>query len=397
MNIIDFAKEIKNMHGNAYFVGGCVRDKIMNIVPHDYDIMICGVNDDDFKNHFPNAECTGASFPVYRMIINDTEMEIAFARKERKTSIGHSGFEIVFDPSVTLEEDLVRRDTTMNAIAKDILTGEVIDLFHGVDDIKNGIIRHVSNHFNEDSVRALRVARQASQFHFTVAPETIIRMEMCKEELLHESQERIVLELTKALGTEVPSVFFRILKQAGLLEVTFPFVFKLIGKIQSKKWHPEGDAFEHTMLVLDKVSNVSTDICIRFSALMHDVGKGETELPYKEHGEIGVNIIQSLSSAYPKKWKTMAGFVSNYHMRVIAMKRATKIVDMLVLMNHIHIDLEGFRQIVKADSNCEAWFLKDEVFNAIINTKIEIPSKLKDGKVIKQYVRNARIQRIRTM
>lgn len=392
MNVIEFANIIKELHGTSYFVGGCVRDEIMKRIPHDYDLMICGVKESDFNKRFPNATYMGNSFPVYRMEFDGEEMEVAFARKERKTGFGYTGFKIFFDPSITLQDDLIRRDTTINAMAKNVLTGEIVDLFNGMEDIKRKVIRHVSYHFSEDPVRALRVARQATQFGFSVDSSTMEQMKLCKEELAKESNERFVTELIKALSTDKPSTFFRILKEADLLDVTFPFVFNLIGKEQSKKWHPEGDAFEHTMLILDKVSQVNNDVCVRFSALTHDIGKGALEAPYRGHDVVGVDLIESLPQTYLNKWKTMAKFTSNYHMRVINMKNLGKIVDMLTEMKHKNIDREGFRQIVNADSNNVAWFLEEPIFKLVNSVNISIPSHMKKTSDIKAFVRNLKIK-----
>ena len=146
MTFNEFANKIANIGGVAYFVGGCIRDEIMNTTPHDIDIVVCGITTDKFNSVF-TAEQTGNSFPVFRLNIENQEIEVAFARIEKKVSEGHNGFVMEFSPNVTIEEDLIRRDVTMNAIAKNILTGEILDPFNGIEDIRNYIIRATSNHF----------------------------------------------------------------------------------------------------------------------------------------------------------------------------------------------------------------------------------------------------------
>ena len=261
MTFIEFANEIDNLGGVAYFVGGCVRDEIMNATPHDIDIVVCGITVDEFNGVFI-AEQTGSSFPVFRLNIENQEIEVAFARIEKKVSEGHSGFVMEFSPHVTIEEDLIRRDVTINAIAKNILTGEILDPFNGIEDIHNHIIRATSNHFVEDALRVLRVARFAAKYNFIVDDNTIELMASCRDELKHISLERVIIELKKALATDKPSVFFNVLKKANCLDVVFPEIYHLIGKTQPQKFHPEGDAYNHSMIVLDNVANNTKDIYV---------------------------------------------------------------------------------------------------------------------------------------
>ena len=189
---------------------------------------------------------------------------------------GHKEFEIETGKEITIEEDLARRDITINAIAKDVLTGEVIDPFGGRNDIENKIIRKTTSHFKEDPLRVYRVARIAAQLEFMVDEETIKEMETLKPELLSLSKERVFVEFRKALESNKPSIFFEVLRKANVLEVHFKEIQDLIGALQPKEYHPEGDAFEHTMKVVDKSVEFTSDLRIRFSCLVHDLGKGVT-------------------------------------------------------------------------------------------------------------------------
>ena len=397
MTLIEINSLLKQYNGKIYIVGGAVRDKLLNIPCHDVDVVVVGIEQTIFEKLFPEAKMTGKSFPVYRMNVdNFDEVEFAFARKERKTAAGHNGFEVVFDPSVTLKEDLYRRDLTINALAEDVETHEIIDYFHGIEDIQNKRIHAVSKHFLEDPLRALRAARQASKFHFNIDNYTFDMMASCKEELKEMSQDRIVEELKKTLATDKPSIFFEALKTADILDVCFPFIYKLIGQTQPEKFHPEGDAYNHTMQVLDEVASQTEDLSTRFAALMHDVGKGLTpkeELPHHlKHDIRGIDIVKNLPSAYPNEWKKAAAITCYSHMKVMAMKKPAKIVDLLVKIKRNGFDVDKLALVVKTDSQTIPWFLNNDVMQKIIATKIPIPSNLIEGEKIKNYVRNERIK-----
>lgn len=196
--------------------------------------------------------------------------------KKLKNGTGHKGFEIKTAKEITIEEDLKRRDITINSIAKNVLTGEIIDPFGGICDIKNKIIKATSNNFTEDPLRVYRVARLASKFEFDVDENTIKLMNSIKGELETISKERVFMELKKTLENDKPSIFFDILKQAEVLEIHFKEIYKLIGATQPKKYHPEGDSYNHTMIALDNVRQITNNSKIIFSTLVHDLGKGVT-------------------------------------------------------------------------------------------------------------------------
>lgn len=225
--MIDFAQKIVSLGGRAYLVGGCVRDEIMWKTPHDHDFVIVGVSEKSLLSAFPEVQKVGNGFPVFLIQIEEERCEVALARKERKTDAGHSGFEVAFSSDTTLEEDLARRDLTINAMAKDILTGEIIDPYGGQKDIENKLVRATTKHFGEDPVRALRAARFAAKFGFDIEPRTVEAMHSCREELEGEPKERIIEEMRKAFQTEHPARFFRELKRAGVLDVVFPKLAEL--------------------------------------------------------------------------------------------------------------------------------------------------------------------------
>mgnify|MGYP002860597127 CR=1 FL=1 len=299
MTELDFAKIINKLGGKAYLVGGAVRDKFRGVTAHDRDYCVTGIEEKIFAEAFPHAAKFGKSFPVYSVEIDGAFCEVAFARTERKVGVGYHGFEIIFSPNVTITQDLFRRDTTINAMAIELLSGELIDPFGGREDVLNKKIRAVSEHFTDDPVRALRAARQAAQFGFEICAETIDKMRLCGEELAHEPTERIFDELETALKTDKPSIFFRSLEQADLLEIVFPEIANLRGKIQPAYYHPEGDSYEHTLKILDDVAKINPKPLVRFAALVHDLGKGITPpemLPHHyKHEKRGLEVLNKMN------------------------------------------------------------------------------------------------------
>lgn len=404
MKEIEFATTVANAGGRAFVVGGWVRDEIMGVPSHDKDLMVTGLSQEQFTTLFPDAIMTGKDFPVFRLEIGEEEMEIALARKERKTAVGHNGFSMVADGSVTIEEDLSRRDTRMNAIAMDLLSGEVVDPFGGTEDIQNGVIRHVSDAFHEDALRVLRVARQAAKFGFSVADETIGMCRSCKEELRTISAERVREEMMKALETERPSVFFRTLVACDCLSVVFSEIDALRGKTQPVEHHPEGDAFEHTMQVLDRASSLTTDVMVRFAALCHDIGKGVTpkEMLPKHHGHDakGAEIVATFANGrFLAAHKDAAKVASKFHMKARSAMGAKPMLAMIEELSKSKLGVDGLRVVVTADSP------KDDVaklpcFNeAVIHAaldKVTVPAEMrgKKGEAIRQFVHKTKLARV---
>ncbi len=218
--------QLKVSQGSIYLVGGSVRDKIMNRKMHDWDFVLVGATEESAKKDFEGWEYVGTSFPVFRKVIgqdkelNNVIVDIALARKERKVSEGHKGFEVDFSSSVTLEEDLSRRDLTINSIAMDF-NGNITDPFNGVDDISKKILRHTSNAFSEDPLRVYRLARFASQLGFGIAQKTVNFAKKLEKELLTLSRDRVREEFTKACAGNYPWRFLETLTICECLDVHF--------------------------------------------------------------------------------------------------------------------------------------------------------------------------------
>lgn len=252
-----FAETIAANGGRVFRVGGCVRDAIMGVTPKDIDFCVVGMVKKNFKTLFPDAEEYGKSFPVFRLLIDGEKCEIAFARTERKAGSGYKGFKISSNPKVTIEADLFRRDTTINSIAVDSLTGQVIDPFHGQQDIKDGILRATSQHFSDDPMRALRLAGQSARLGFTIEENTLALASAVGSELAEEPAERVLAELTKVLSeAQHPATFFTVLAQTDLLRVAFTEVAVL-----------SDQAFAIAMEQLNLVAQVTKEAKLRFAVL----------------------------------------------------------------------------------------------------------------------------------
>ena len=263
----------------------------------------------------------GKDFPVF--LHPDTGEEHALARTERKTAAGYHGFDFHTDPGVTIEDDLGRRDLTINAIAQDT-DGNLVDPYGGIADIRNRILRHVSDAFVEDPVRVLRVARFAARFAhlgFVIAPETaaLMRQITADGEIDALVPDRVWRETESALLGRDSRVYFETLRECGALAVLFPEVDRLFGVPQPKQWHPEVDTGVHVMMVLDQAAKLSPDLEVRFAALVHDLGKGTTRkhaLPsHPGHERRGVKLIRRLAERLPvpNACRDLGILVSEYH------------------------------------------------------------------------------------
>lgn len=300
----------------SYLVGGCVRDKLLGLPVKDRDWVVVGASPEEMLSQ--GFRPVGKDFPVF--LHPKTQEEYALARTERKNGRGYHGFSFHAAPDVTLEQDLARRDLTINAIAEDN-DGNLIDPFNGQSDIKNRILRHVSPAFVEDPVRVLRIARFAARFGFSIAEETqqLIRQMVDNGELEFLVPERVWQELSKALLTEQPSLFFTSLREVGALQTLFPDVDRLFGVPQNPKWHPEVDTGIHVMMVVDQAARLSEDLSVRFAALCHDLGKGLTPadiLPgHKGHEATSVNLTREMCRRLrvPKDTTELALKVAEFH------------------------------------------------------------------------------------
>jgi tRNA nucleotidyltransferase (CCA-adding enzyme) len=303
----------------VYLVGGAVRDALLGLPVKERDWVVVGSTRDELVRL--NYREVGRDFPVF--LHPDSHEEYALARLERKTAPGYRGFAVEFGPEVTLEEDLARRDLTINAIAR-ASDGALIDPHGGQRDLEARLLRHVSPAFVEDPVRILRIARFAARFAplgFTVAPQTMTLMREMVErgEVDALVAERVWQETEKALRESGASVFFQVLRDCGALKVVYPEINALWGVPQPEKWHPEIDTGVHTMMVLDQATKLSADTRVRFAALVHDLGKAATphsEWPgHKGHEERSVALIETLCDRLkmPGEYRDLAVIVARYH------------------------------------------------------------------------------------
>tara|TARA_B100000749_G_scaffold85378_1_gene65021 strand:+ start:2865 stop:4424 length:1560 start_codon:yes stop_codon:yes gene_type:complete len=322
----------------VYLVGGAVRDKLLGKAPEDKDYVVVGSSPEDMeaKGFLP----VGRDFTVF--LHPDSKDEYALARKESSTGNGYNDFEFDTSCSVTLAEDLFRRDLTMNAIAYDEGTETLIDPYDGHKDIANKKIRHVSPHFSEDPLRVLRVCRFMSRYHhlgFTVADETLsIMKSMVNEGMLDAlTPERIAKEMLRALTETSPQAFFETLDRVGGLDVVFPELAALKGKTQPAKHHPEIDTFIHQMMVLEQARKLTDDVDVMVAALCHDFGKGLTPqelLPHHHgHEKSGVPLVKNfgLRLKLPKRMVSLAALTSEYHTHIHRAKELTAPSFMLLL------------------------------------------------------------------
>ena len=302
-----------------YLVGGAVRDKLLGLAVKDRDYVVVGATPEDMVAQ--GFRPVGADFPVF--LHPDTKEEYALARTERKTGRGYKGFTVYAAPDVTLEDDLRRRDLTINAMAE-AADGTLIDPYCGAVDLRAGILRHVSEAFSEDPVRILRVARFNARFAkwgFKVAhaTNTLMRRMVDNGEVDALVAERVWAELERALGEDRPSVFFEVLRGCGALERLFPEIAALFGVPQPPEHHPEIDTGVHVMLVLDQATRLSGDTRVRFAALLHDLGKASTppaDWPkHIGHEQAGAALVSEFCKRLrvPNDYRDLALLVARYH------------------------------------------------------------------------------------
>lgn len=324
----------------TYLVGGAVRDRMLGLEVTERDWVVVGATPADMRKL--GYRPVGKSFPVY--LHPKSKEEYALARIEQKTGDGYHGFSFDVSKRVTLEQDLRRRDLTVNAIAEDE-HGHIIDPYNGQEDIRRKILRHVSPAFGEDPLRVLRVARFAARFHklgFVVADETMEMMRHMVDagELEHLVGDRVWTEIQQALNGPAPKVFFEVLRACSALAVILPEVDMLYGVPQPKKYHPEIDTGIHTMLALEQATRISKNPAVRFATLVHDIGKGLTpknEWPHHHgHDARGAKLLQKMRQRLPvpKYYLQLATMVCEYHTlchRALTLKSDT----ILRLLNHL--------------------------------------------------------------
>jgi tRNA nucleotidyltransferase (CCA-adding enzyme) len=344
----------------TYLVGGAVRDRLLDYPVKERDWLVVGETVDAMLAR--GFRPVGKDFPVF--LHPETHEEYALARTERKTAPGYKGFAVYAAPDVTLEDDLRRRDLTINAMAIGN-DGLLVDPFNGQQDLQSRILRHVSPAFSEDPVRILRVARFAARYAhlgFKVAEETRQLMQdmAASGEADHLVAERVWAELHKALTEATPSAFFQTLRNCGALRVIFPEIDALFGVPQPEKYHPEIDTGVHALMVLDQATRLSQQPEVRLAALLHDLGKAKTPSEYwpSHHGheQKGLPILDKLCERLrvPKTFKTLCVHVMEYHThchRALELRPET-LIDMLQAIGAFKPDsrLDEFLLACEADA-----------------------------------------------
>jgi tRNA nucleotidyltransferase (CCA-adding enzyme) len=303
-----------------YLVGGAVRDSLLNYPSSENDWVVVGATPEQMTDQ--GFKPVGQDFPVF--IHPKSSEEYALARTERKSGHGYKGFEFYTSVDVSLEEDLIRRDLTINAMAQDN-AGNIIDPFGGQKDLEKKRLRHVSEAFTEDPLRVLRVARFAARYHhlgFTIASETMALMKsiVAEGEMAFLVAERVWKETSRALTEHSPQVFIQVLCDCGALEALFPEVDALFGVPQRADYHPEVDTGIHTLMALEQSVKLSESSAVRFSVLVHDLGKAltpETVLPsHSGHEKSGLPLVKALCDrlTVPNSHRQLAMAVTEYHL-----------------------------------------------------------------------------------
>jgi tRNA nucleotidyltransferase (CCA-adding enzyme) len=395
-----------------YLVGGAVRDKLLQLTIKDCDYMVVGSSPAQLLAL--GYQQVGKEFPVF--LHPKTGEEYALARTERKKGNGYNGFSCYSGQDVSLEDDLIRRDLTINAIAEDEL-GERFDPHNGLQDIKLKVLRHVSPAFSEDPLRVLRVARFAARFYklgFSIAPETLLLMKALAEsgELAHLTPERVWAETEKALATDAPHIYFQVLRDCGALAVLFPEIDCLYGIPGPKRWHPEIDTGIHTLMVVEQAALLSDSITFRFACLVHDLGKALTPKDkwpsHKGHGFLGLAVIKSFCKRLkvPNECRDLALMVSEHH-TMIHSAFELKASTLLKLMNSCDAwrKPQRFLQMLQccvADSKGRTGFENNpyptanyvwQAFQAALTVNVQdIIKQGIEGAEIKQALLNARIE-----
>jgi tRNA nucleotidyltransferase (CCA-adding enzyme) len=303
----------------VYLVGGAVRDELLGYPHAERDWVVVGATPEQLLAQ--GFRQVGRDFPVF--LHPHSDEEYALARTERKQGHGYTGFVVHYDPDVTLEEDLARRDLTINAMARSA-SGEIIDPYGGRADLERRVLRHVSDAFVEDPLRVLRVARFAARYHhlgFTVAQETRALMAeiVAQGELAHLTRERVWVELERALGERSPAEFIRVLRACGALAALLPEVEALFGVPQVALHHPEIDTGVHTLMGLEQAAALTTATTVRFAVLLHDLGKGTTPRErwprHIGHERRGRKLVTAVCErlAAPKAHTRLALLACQYH------------------------------------------------------------------------------------
>ncbi|MNY85799.1 Multifunctional CCA protein [compost metagenome] len=349
---MELAQTIEQIGGRAYFVGGYVRDTLMNVPYKDIDVLVIGLSVDQLVKAIPDIGIVGREYGVFEVNVEGNRVELALGRTEKKVGIGYKGFQVFTDPDVTLYQDLSRRDTTMNAMAIDILTKELHDPFDGQGAIKKKMIIPTTEAFKDDPLRVYRAGVSASRYDYDIHPQLVTYAKSLVPELVTLAPERVGIELIKALSGVKPRRFFDFLKEAGALGPHFRPIEALIGVKQNAKHHPEGDAYEHTMAVLE--NGHTGDALKSFVYLVHDLGKSITEAPnHRGHEVAGVDLIEAFGKhlKLPKDMINAGKTGAKLHGKVHLLNkmRSVTIVDLLNEAAKSPLSVVGLADLAKAD------------------------------------------------
>lgn len=384
-----------------YLVGGAVRDELLGLSVKDKDYVVVGSSPEEMQAN--GFKPVGKDFPVF--LHPQTHDEYALARTERKTAKGYKGFAVSASVDVTLEEDLARRDLTINAIAKDC-DGKLIDPYNGLADIHSKTLRHVSEAFAEDPVRILRAARLSARFgDFTVAAETQQLMQHMVDEGEVDAlvAERVWQELAKGLMEDKPSRMFDVLRACGALRKILPELDKLWGVPQPPQYHPEVDTGLHIMLVIDYTARQNFSLPIRFAALMHDLGKGTTPIEllprHIGHEERSVRLLKEVSKRLrvPNDCKELAQLVAKFHGKLYQtlQMRPSTLLEFLIELDAIRqpARFKDFLKACEADSRGRTGFENCPTPAADLMLKVlEAASSIDAGLVASGYLETEKIK-----
>lgn len=348
------------MSFEVFLVGGAVRDELLGRPVADRDWVVVGASPEELTQQ--GFQQIGSDFPCF--LHPQSKEEYALARTERKSGVGHTGFICDFSPQVTLEEDLSRRDLTINAIARSV-DGRYIDPYGGREDLKRGVLRHVSDAFVEDPLRVLRVARFAARYKelgFSVHAETMALMAQlaASGELSELTAERVWKELSRALTETRPSEFFRVLRSCGALRIVFPELDCLFGVPQPSEHHPEVDTGEHVMMSIDIAKQRFDNAIVTWAVLVHDLGKGLTPQAlwprHIGHESCGVPVVEAVAHRFKvsREYRELAKLVAEHHLRChkLLEMRPGKIISLLESLDAFRRPqrLELFVQACEADA-----------------------------------------------
>ncbi len=360
----ELANFVSNLGGDLWLVGGSIRDKHIGLTPKDKDYVITKLD----INKLPFEKIAGKDFPVFVVKVKNKLCEVALARKEKKEGTGYKGFNFFTSPSISIEEDLSRRDLTINSMAQNVITNKIVDPFNGLNDLKNGVLRHTTNSFSEDPLRVFRTAHFAARFNFKILDNTKELMKSLVNELEYISIERVWFETMKVLNTKNPSIFFTTLKEINALSI----FFKEIDNLNVSDKH-DGTTFSHTMKLIDK----GVTPLERFGLLVHDLGKGitpkELHPSHYNHDKLGEKVVEDFCKKLkiPNDFRKFGMLCAKEHMRI---KNSLEMKDSKFFVMASKLGKNTFRDLLNVS-------LKDSSFREGSDFEVE---KIKFDKILEK-------------